>query len=127
MGLLIALGGALGTLLRWNLGGWIQQRAGTGFPWGTLVINVTGTLVLAFAVRFLEAVAAPAEWRGFVAIGLCGGYTTFSTFGWESMQLLQGGQWARATAYIMATVLLGLGATLIGMRGATLALSLRGG
>jgi CrcB protein len=124
--LLVAIGGAAGAVARYAIGGWIQLRAGAGFPLGTLVVNVTGSLVLAFVVRFLEGVAAPPEWRGFLAIGLCGAYTTFSTFGYESVQLLQGGQWSRATVYVMSSVLLSLLAVLVGFRLAQIALTARG-
>jgi CrcB protein len=126
MGLVVAIGGALGALARWSLGGWADQRLGVAFPWGTLLVNVTGALVLAFAVRFLEAVAAPPEWRGFIAIGFCGAYTTFSTFGYESTLLMQGGQWLRATVYVTVSVLLTLTATFSGFRLAALALAARG-
>ena len=126
MGLVVAIGGALGALARWGVSGWVQQRAGDTFPWGTLVVNVTGALVLAFAVRFLESVAAPPEWRGFMAIGFCGAYTTFSTFGYESTVMMQGGQWTRATMYVLASVILTLAATLAGFRLAVLALAARG-
>jgi fluoride exporter len=124
--LLIALGGAAGAVTRYAAGGWIQARAGAGFPLGTLVVNVTGSLLLAFLVRTLEGVAAPPEWRGFLAIGFCGAYTTFSTFGYESMTLMQGGQWTRATVYVMGSVLFSLLATLVGFRLAQFALGLRG-
>jgi len=124
--LLVAIGGAAGAVARYAIGGWIQLRAGAGFPMGTLLVNVTGSFVLAFTVRFLEGVAAPPEWRGLVAIGFCGAYTTFSTFGYESVQLLQGGQWTRATAYVLGSVLLSLLGVVVGFRLAQLALMARG-
>jgi CrcB protein len=124
--LLIALGGALGSVARYLVDGWVQIRAGATFPWGTLVINVTGSLLLAFLVRWLEGVAAPPEWRGFLALGFCGAYTTFSTFGFEAVGLLQGGQWLRAGAYIAGSVLLSLLGVFGGFRLAAMILGVRG-
>jgi fluoride exporter len=124
--LLIAIGGAMGSVARYLVDGWIQSSSGASFPWGTLVVNVTGSLLLAALVRWLEGVAAPAEWRGFLAIGFCGAYTTFSTFGYEAVGLLQGGQSVRAAAYIVGNVLLSLIAVLAGFRIAALLLSARG-
>jgi CrcB protein len=124
--LLIAAGGALGTAARYLFDGWILARTGSGFPWGTLVINLSGSFLLAFLVRSLESVAAPPEWRGFLAIGFCGGYTTFSTFAFEAIGLLQGGQGVRASAYIVGSVLFSLVGVLVGFRLAALVLSARG-
>jgi fluoride exporter len=123
---LIALGGATGALARYAATGWIQARAGAGFPLGTLVVNVAGSLLIAFLVRFLEGIAAPPEWRGLLAIGFCGAFTTFSTFGYESVQLLEGGQWNRLVVYVMSSVLLSLLAVLFGFRLAQIALTARG-
>jgi CrcB protein len=124
--LLIAVGGALGSVARYLVDGWVQTRAGATFPWGTLFINTTGSLLLAFVVRWLEGVAAPPEWRGFLALGFCGAYTTFSTFGFEAAALLQGGQWLRAALYIGGSVLLSLAGVFGGFRLAALVLGVRG-
>jgi len=123
---LIAVGGALGALARYAAGGLIQAPAGAAFPWGTLVVNVTGSLLLAFIVRTLEGIAAPPELRGFLAIGFCGAFTTFSTFSYEAFELMQGGQWNRASVYVFGSVLLCLAATLAGFRLAAVALGARG-
>ncbi len=122
----IALGGALGAVARYGLGGWAQQRLGSGFPWGTLIINITGSILLAFLIQLLESLAARPEWRGFLAIGFCGAYTTFSTFSYESIRLLQGGQFSRALLYMGGSVLISLYGTLLGFRIAASVLALRG-
>lgn len=107
---LIAVGSAVGGNLRYWLGRWIdaQQWPG-GIPWGTFVINVTGSLVLGFcAVWFLER-AEPAR-RGLYLLlgtGFCGGYTTFSTFEWETFKLLRDEKWFAALANVFGSVAVG--------------------
>jgi CrcB protein len=115
---LIFIGAGLGGLARYTVGGWVQEAAGAGFPWGTLVVNVTGSLLLALSYAILEGTGAPAAWRAFLGIGLLGGYTTFSTFGYESLRLMQDGQWTRAAVYILASVTVSLLAVALGFRAA---------
>jgi len=100
----VFLGAGLGGLTRYALSGWVQQQAGSGFPWGTLVVNVTGSLVLALVYTMLEATRLAPSWRAFVGIGFLGGYTTLSTFSYETLRRLQDAQWHRATGYILASV-----------------------
>ena len=124
--LLIAVGGALGSVAPYLVDGWVQANAGATFPWGTLVVNVTGSLLLAFLVRWVEGVAAPSEWRGFLALGFCGAYPTFSTFSYKTAGLLQGGQLLRTAGYIGGSVLLSLPGVLVGFRVAAMVLGARG-
>jgi len=112
--LAVVVGGGMGALARYGLGGWIQGSAGAGFPWGTLVINVTGSLLLALTYAVLEGVRARPEWRALIGIGFCGGYTTFSTFSYEAFRLLQDGEWNRALAYMLGSLLLALAGTVAG-------------
>ena len=111
----IALGGALGALARFAAGGWIQGLAGSSFPWGTLVINVVGSLLLAFLYRLLEGVAVRPEWRALLAVGFCGAFTTFSTFSYETARMLQDGAWNRAVGYAGGSVVFGLVGTGLGL------------
>jgi len=107
--LAVALGSAIGGVTRLLLGAAVQQRFGPGFPAGTLLINISGSLLLGFLMRF--AMATPAispEMRGFLTTGLCGGYTTFSTFTFETMALFNDGEVGRASAYVAASVALSL-------------------
>jgi CrcB protein len=102
----IALGGLLGTLARYGLQGWIQARAGAStFPLGTLSINVLGSLVLGFLVRYATgaAVVTP-DVRAGLTVGFCGAFTTMSTFGYETMTLLADGQYWRAALYMGGSV-----------------------
>ena len=112
--LVVFLGAGIGGGARYVLGGWIQSASGAGFPWGTLIINVSGSLVLAFLYTLLEATAAPVEWRAFLGIGICGGYTTFSTFSYETVRLLLEGNWIASTGYVAASMLLSIAGALLG-------------
>lgn len=111
----IAAGAAVGGVSRYYLASSLQQRFGAGFPWGTLVVNVTGSLLLGFLIRY--ALATPAisvEVRALLTTGFCGGYTTFSTFSFETAALLEEGQYERAGAYVLGSVVLSLLATICG-------------
>lgn len=121
--LLVFLGAGLGGVARYGVGGWIQRFAGLAFPWGTLVINVTGSLLLGMVVSGLEGSASSAEWRALLGIGFCGGYTTFSTFSFEAIRLFQEGEWGWAGLYVLGSVAAGLVAVVLGMK---LGASLRG-
>jgi CrcB protein len=108
--LLVALGGALGAVARFLVAAGFARRFGTGWPWGTLFINLTGCfLIAAFSARL----SSPAL-RYLLPIGFVGAYTTFSTFEYETMRLLQVGQPMGAAAYVLASNLLGFGAVLLG-------------
>ncbi|MDX2122948.1 MAG: fluoride efflux transporter CrcB [Gemmatimonadota bacterium] len=111
----IALGSAIGGMLRYLLGGWIQRAAGHGFPLGTLVINVSGSLALGLLLRWAShPPTLNPDLRAFLTVGLCGGFTTFSTFSAESITLMQDGQWGKAMTYVLLSVTLSLAATAAG-------------
>jgi fluoride exporter len=111
----VGLGGAVGSVARYLLTVVIQQHAGSGFPFGTLVVNVTGSIVLGFLMRYgLETAATSPEMRLLLTTGFCGGYTTFSTFSYETARLLEDGEWRRGATYVLASVLLSLGGMLVG-------------
>lgn len=119
--LVVAFGGALGAVARYLGSGWVQSVSGGFFPWGTLAVNVTGSLALGFALAWLQSTLASAELRDFVAIGFLGSFTTFSTFSYEALMLIRDGEWWRAGGYTLGSVLLGLVAA---GAGAVLALAL---
>lgn len=91
---IVAVGGALGTVLRYGVSGWLTRG---DFPWGTFAVNFSGTFLLALAYfAFLDRGFFSPESRGFLFIGLFGGYTTYSTYGLETVTFLREGQWAWA-------------------------------
>jgi CrcB protein len=112
--LAVFMGAGFGGLARYTLGGWVQSGAGNAFPWGTLFVNVTGSLLLTFLVGGLDRSPNAAEWRLFLGVGLCGGYTTFSAFSYETIRLMQAGDWQRAASYVGASVLLCAAAAYLG-------------
>jgi CrcB protein len=113
--LYVALGSAIGGVSRYLVGGLVQRILDTTFPAGTLLVNVTGSFLLGAIIRYaLETPSLTPEVRAFLTIGFCGGYTTFSTFSYETMALLEDGEWARAGVYITASVILSLIATFTG-------------
>jgi CrcB protein len=114
--LLVGFGGFLGTLLRYGAGGLIGRwRAGWTFPIETLCINVTGCLVIGFLAGLSEARGLfTGTTRAFLFIGVLGGYTTFSTFGYETFQFLRARQWPAAFASTSLQVVLGIAAVWAG-------------
>jgi CrcB protein len=116
----VAAGGAIGSIGRYWLSQLIDRRTGGRFPWGTLLVNVTGCLAIgvlvAFAAKDSRFVLRP-EWRLALITGLCGGYTTFSAFSLQTLTLTLEGQWAAAALNVILSVLLCLAAVWIGYTG----------
>jgi fluoride exporter len=113
--LAIAVAGAIGTLARWGLGSWFGQRFPT-FPWGTLVINVSGSFVLGvlFAALVERGIGSPTL-RVALMTGLLGAYTTFSTFSLETFRLMEDGAMRSALANVALSLVLGLAAVWLGV------------
>lgn len=116
---MVALGSAAGGVARYLFGSVLQRASGTTFPIWTLVINVTGSFLLGFLMRYLvEGVPVSAEVRALLTVGFCGGYTTFSTFSYETVTLFAQGEWRRGSLYVAGSVTLSLLATGAGMAAA---------
>ncbi|HZS71539.1 MAG TPA: fluoride efflux transporter CrcB [Candidatus Acidoferrum sp.] len=114
---LIAIFGAIGTLARYGLQGFVQVRAAGTFPYGTLLINLSGCFLLGLIGQFtLNRLVIPADWRVAIAVGFFGGYTTFSSFGWETAKMLEDGEWTRAGSYVAASVVAGIMLSFAGIR-----------
>lgn len=114
--LLIGIGGFCGAIARYAVDGWVTRLVGAGFPWGTLAINVSGSLVigLLFAAS-VERATLPSEIRGPVMIGFVGAYTTFSTYMLESWRLFEDGSVTLGLLNVFGSVALGLMAVIIGL------------
>ena len=121
----VALGSAVGGASRFALSSFIQQRSGV-FPVGTLVVNITGSLALGFLLRYaLGSTSVSAETRALLTTGFCGGYTTFSTFSYETIALIEAGDYRRASMYVVASVVVSLAATFLGIIAASELLAAR--
>lgn len=114
--LAVAGGGAAGSLARYVIGAAVQGRAGSGFPVGTLVVNITGSLLLGFLMRLLldSSLASPTV-RLMLTTGFCGGYTTFSTFAYETARLIEDGEYERAGLYVALSLALSMAAMFVGL------------
>lgn len=116
--LLVAFGGAVGSMARYGLGLLVAALVGQAFPWGTLLINVIGSLVIGAAAGL---VGTGGRMEGDITIGLlvmtglCGGFTTFSSFSLQTLILLRGGEPVAALAYVLASVVLCIMATFLGV------------
>ena len=111
----IALGGAIGAVLRFGVVQTSLRLWGTGFPVGTLLVNVVGSLAMGLAVEWLAARGLSDLWRGFVTVGLLGALTTFSTFSLDIALLHGRGEMALAALYVMLSVCLSVGALFLGL------------
>lgn len=112
---LLAVAGAVGTLARYWLGGVVQRLCGTGFPWGTIVINVTGCLLFGLIWTLAEdRLLISPESRVVALTGFMGAFTTFSTFAFETSQLLAGAEWFRAVCNVVLQNVVGVAAVMLG-------------
>ena len=111
----VAGGGALGALARFWVAGWVQQWTGPSFPWGTVAVNLAGSFLLGFVVQASLVGGWTGELRLLVAVGFLGAFTTFSTFAYEALELLRGGQGMEALLYVGLNLGLGLLLVMLGM------------
>ena len=114
--ILVGIGGLAGSILRYLITLFFARQAGSTFPYGTLVVNLTGCFLigLIFALSEKGDVLSP-EWRILLTTGFCGGFTTFSTFSYESIRLMQDGEVLFVSLYVGISVIVGLLATWLGM------------
>jgi len=114
--LAIAAGGAIGALMRFWMSNGVYSLLGRGFPYGTLAVNVLGSLLMGILyIVMIERLSISAEWRGFALIGLLGSFTTFSTFSIETLNLLEQADYAKAMANMLISVLACVGAAFVGV------------
>jgi fluoride exporter len=114
--LMVAMGGALGSVLRFWVGGYVSNRLGTRFPYGTFLINVTASFLIGFILTLLaERTHWSPNWRYLIPIGFIGGYSTFSTFEYESFRVFQDGELLMAALNVVLSVTLGFFAVWLGV------------
>ena len=116
----IAFGGALGALLRWGMTEGVTRMTGTSFPYGTLLVNVVGSLLIGIVFVYLleraqAGVLSSPALKSAVMVGLLGAFTTFSTFSLQTLQMMMEGRWVAGTLYVLGSVLLCLVATAAGI------------
>lgn len=117
----VAIGSACGGVLRWGIGNFVGSLIGAAFPYGTFFINITGSLFLGWFMTRLDAWSAASEWftrdhlRLLFAVGLAGGYTTFSSFEWEGFGLFRDNETVLGTIYLIGSVVIGLIAIRLGV------------
>ncbi len=111
----ISIGAILGANLRYLLGGWVLDRMGGEFPYGTLLINVTGSFAIGLVYALIENHGAPDWVRPLVIVGVLGAYTTFSTFSLDTLALAERGAWLAAGAYVLGSVVASLAAVWAGV------------
>jgi fluoride exporter len=115
--LLLVIFGSVGTLARYALQGLVQFHTDSSFPTGTLAVNLTGCFLLGGIGQFaLQRVVIPPDWRIAITVGFFGAFTTFSSFSWESVQMIQDGEWTRAILYVGLSVVGGLLLAMVGIR-----------
>ncbi len=113
---MIALGGAVGAIARYQLAAMIQARVPAGFPWGTFIVNITGCLVMGVATTLLtERLIVHPNWRFLIPIGFIGAYTTFSTFELETFRAVTDGDWLVGGLNVVGSVLAGYVALWLGV------------
>lgn len=111
----VAVGGAIGSILRFTVSLWLLDRLGSGFPWGTLGINILGSFLMgALFVAFTEYWQVNPAIRYGLLAGVLGGFTTFSAFSMETLNLLQAEAWMKASAYMLASVVFCVGGAGLG-------------
>jgi CrcB protein len=114
---LLIVFGAAGTLARYGLQGLVQERTAGMFPTGTLAVNLSGCFLLGFLAQLtFDRMILPPEWRTAITIGFFGAFTTFSSFGWETIKMVEDGEWLSAVAYVTASVIAGLVLVLLGIK-----------
>jgi CrcB protein len=112
----VAVGGAIGSVARYLVGVGSGKLFGLNFPWGTLIINITGSFLIGlFVGLFALKWDLPQAWRIFLTVGICGGYTTFSTFSLDAFYLMERGETVAASAYMIGSVALSVGALVAAM------------
>jgi CrcB protein len=113
--LLIAVGGSLGAVARYSLSTYVLETVNSVFPWGTLVVNLSGSFLIGVMVELFDEALVPTDYRSLMTIGFLGAYTTFSTYSLETVNLLRDGELKLASLNILASNALGLISVVLGI------------
>lgn len=113
--LLVALGGAIGSLARYGVNLWTVRAFGLGFPWGTLTVNVVGGFVMGLLAALLTLRGGSSEAKLFLMTGVLGGFTTFSAFSLDAVSLWERGEGTTAAVYVIASVAVSIAALVGGL------------
>ncbi len=113
--LYVGVGAFLGANARYWVGGWAADRFGTAFPYGTFIINVSGSFAIGLLAAFFAERAYSPNWRLFLMVGVLGGYTTFSTYSYEALRLFEDGAYLFGALYVFGSPVVGLAACLAGV------------
>jgi len=103
----VAIGAAIGGVARYLIGGWLASLLGADFPWGTAFVNITGAFAIGVVLVLVQGGALPAGARPFVAVGILGGYTTFSTYSYETLELITDSNYGVAVINVFVQLVLG--------------------
>lgn len=120
--ILVAVGGAIGSVGRYLIGAWVQSRLGGDFPWGTFTVNLTGSLLIGVVLQLASGGPLASEPALFLTVGILGSYTTFSTFGYDTLQLVAAGRTGAALFNALGQLFASLLAVLLGVLAAQLML-----
>ena len=113
---IVSIGAIVGANARWVISRYAARLLGPVFPYGTLIINIAGSLIVGFFIIWTtERVLVDPRWRLLIVVGFCGAFTTFSSYAFETMAYFEQGQWALMVANVLSNNLLCLGAVLVGM------------
>ncbi len=111
----VGLGGFFGAIFRFSISSWIQKLSGSLFPFGTLGVNILGSFIIGFLFLYFQYINLSIHQKAIFITGLLGALTTFSTFSWETLFMLQEGLWGKAITNIALNIFLSIGASFLGM------------
>jgi CrcB protein len=114
--IIVGLGGAGGSILRWLIAQWAVKWHGSGFPWGTFFVNFAGCLLIGIVIQTTDKAGVSGMWRLLLATGFCGGFTTFSAFAVENLRMIESGNYQGFLIYSLLSIAAGIAGVMAGMK-----------
>lgn len=114
--ILVGLGGAGGSIVRWLIAQWAMKWQGAGFPWGTFIVNFAGCLLIGIVIQATDKSGVSGVMRLLLATGFCGGFTTFSAFAVENLRMIESGNYQGFLIYTFVSIAAGIAGVMAGMR-----------